>query len=106
LRQHGLVAAFLPTHRLADPATYEELLAAAGFAEIEVYGEQLGHYLQTAEERWADIQAGIEGKPFLTLSPARQEQVRAEHLAELAALATAQGIWVDVPAILAFGRSA
>jgi len=104
LRQYGLAEAALPTHRLADLATCEQLLREAGFTEIEVKREQLGYTLPNAEARWADIVAGIEGKPIMALSATQHEQIKAEHLAELAALSTAQGIWLDVPALFAFGR--
>lgn len=104
MRQYGLTAASLPTHRLADAATCEALLREAGFTQIEVRSEQLGYYLPTPRGRWADIRAGLEGKPLLQLAPAQREQARAEHLAELTALTTAQGIWVDAPALFAVGR--
>ena len=38
------------------------------------------------------------------MTAAQRAQIEAEHLAELEALVTAQGIWVDVPANLAFGQ--
>jgi hypothetical protein len=104
LRHHGLTAAALPTHRLADPATCEALLREAGFPRVEVRSEQLGYFLPTPRDRWADLLAGLEGKPLLQLPPERREQVEAEHLAELAALATPEGIWVDVATLFAFGE--
>jgi len=113
LRRYGLTAASLPTHRLADLSICEQLLLEAGFTDIRAHSEQLGYYLRTAEERWEDIQAGLEGKPLLSLNPSQREQVKAEHLTELAALTTSgsqglpdgsYGIWVDVPAIFAFGQ--
>jgi hypothetical protein len=106
LRLYGLTAISVPNHRLPDVATCQELLCEAGFTKIEVHSEQLGYYLPSAQERWADIAAGLEGKPVLQLAPAQQEQIQAVHFAELAALTTAQGIWVDVPALLAFGQKA
>jgi ubiquinone/menaquinone biosynthesis C-methylase UbiE len=104
LRRYGLTAAALPTHRLADPTICQQLLQEAGFTDVHVRTEQLGDYIRTADERWADIQAGPEGKPWLALDPDQREQARVDHLAELTALATPQGIWVDVPAIFAFAQ--
>ena len=49
--------------------------------------------------RWEEI----EGQPLLQMTPAQREQVKAEHRMEVHALATAQGIWADVPANFAFG---
>ncbi len=104
LRRYGLTAAALPTHRLADPAICQALLTDAGFAQVESRIEQLGYHLPTAEDRWADIDAGMEGQPLLQLPPEQRDQVRTEHLAEVSALATAQGIWVDVSGLFSFGR--
>ena len=42
--------------------------------------------------------------PILKLSVEEREQIKAEHLAELKELVTDKGLWVDVPAIFAFGR--
>ena len=104
LQKHSLKIGSLPIQRLDNAAMCEQLLGEAGFTEIDASVEQLGYYLPTAEERWHDIAAGLEGLPILTLPPAQREQIKAEHLAELKALVTPKGIWVDVPAILAFGR--
>lgn len=104
LGRYGLAAAALPTHRLASPDICEALLREAGFSDVAVQSEQLGYYLPTVQARWADIAAGIEGKPLLELDPTQREQVREEHLAELGAVATSRGWWVDVPALFAFGR--
>jgi ubiquinone/menaquinone biosynthesis C-methylase UbiE len=104
--RRGLRPAPLPTELLSDPSTSQRLLVEAGFDAVEAKIEQLGYYLRTPEERWADIEAGLEGKPLLELDPAGREEIRAQHLTELAALATTEGIWLDVPALFFFGRKA
>jgi ubiquinone/menaquinone biosynthesis C-methylase UbiE len=106
LQRHGLTPAALPTNRLSDRAVCEALLDAAGFTGIEVSEEQLGYPLLSAEERWADIQAGPEGGPLLALGAHEQEQVRNEHLDELRALIANGAGWVDVPTLFAFGARA
>ena len=104
LRQYGVsVPTAVPGERLAAPETCRQLLQAAGFAPIEVQSEQLGYYLQTAEEWWEESWAGINRLPVLQLTPAQRAQFQAEHLAEVQALATDQGIWVDVPVNFAHG---
>jgi hypothetical protein len=40
----------------------------------------------------------------LQLTPEQQAQFKAEHLAEVAALVTVQGLWIDVAANFACGR--
>ena len=104
LQKHGLKIGSLPIHRIPDAAACEKLLRDAGFTQIEVRVEQLGYFLPTIEERWDDIAAGLEGMPILKLSVEEREQIKAEHLAELKELVTDKGLWVDVPAIFAFGR--
>jgi ubiquinone/menaquinone biosynthesis C-methylase UbiE len=103
LGRHGISAPVPPSGRLADPATCERLLLEAGFTGVEVRSEQLGYHLGSAEERWEELAASLEGVLLSRLDPAVGERVKAEHLAELQALATAQGIWVDVAANFAFG---
>ena len=55
----------------------------------------IGYYFRTVEEYWEEISAGRRGLMFLQLPPAQREQFKAEHLAEVQELATAQGIWRD-----------
>ena len=105
LLKHGLKSGSLPFERLDSPEICLQILSNAGFTEIEVHSEQLGYFLRTAEERWAEIMAGIEGMPLSKLTPEQREQIKAEHMAEISALRTSQGFWVDVPALFAFGRS-
>ncbi len=103
LQKHGLKIGSLPIHRIPDLAACEQLLYDAGFTQIEVRVEQLGYYLSTVEERWNEIAAGLEVMPILKLAQDERDQIKAEHLAELKELVTDKGIWVDVPAIFAFG---
>ena len=104
LQKHGVKIGSLPTHRIPDTATCEQLLRDAGFTQIDVRVEQLGYYLPTIDDRWKDIAAGLEGMPLFKLPEEQREQIKAEHLAELKGLMTDKGIWMDVPAIFAFGR--
>ncbi len=94
----------LPVHRIPDVEICEQLLRDAGFTQIDVRVEQLGYYHPTAEDRWQEICAGLEGVPLMSMSPEQREQIHAEHVAELQSLMTSKGIWVDVPPMFAFGR--
>jgi arsenite methyltransferase len=104
LRQYGVS---LPTgsqdHRLAEPETCRRLLHEAGFVQTEVQSEQLGYYFRTVEEYWEESWAGPRRMTVMQLAPAQREQFKAEHLAEVGALATAQGIWRDVAVNFARG---
>ena len=55
------------------------------------------------EEYWAELSASLPWRPVLQLAPAQREQFQAEHLAEVGALATDQGIWMDVATNFARG---
>lgn len=101
--QHGITVGWPPTQRLEDPAVCERLLHDAGFARVDVRSEQVGYHLPSAEDRWREIEASLEGMPLQRLAPEQRAQIKGEHLAELQALATPEGIWVDVPSHFAFG---
>jgi arsenite methyltransferase len=104
LRQYGVSQPTAsPDQRLAEPETCRRLLHEAGFVQTEVQSEQLGYYFRTVEEYWEERWAGQRRMAVLQLAPAQREQFKAEHLAEVRALATAQGIWRDVPVNFARG---
>ena len=104
LRQYGVSS---PTaslaQRLAELETCRQLLHEAGFVQTEVQSEQLGYYFRTVEEYWEESWAGPRRMAVLQLAPAQREQFKAEHLAEVGTLATAQGIWRDVAVNFARG---
>jgi ubiquinone/menaquinone biosynthesis C-methylase UbiE len=103
LQQYGVTTAAFPWQRLADLTTCQHLLHEAGFGQIAVQHEQLGYYLQRVEEWWEESWASPRRLAVLQLTPVQQVQFKAEHLAEVAALATAQGLWIDVAANFACG---
>ena len=73
---------------------------------IAVHTEQLGYYLRDVDEYWEDTVAwnGSWRGRIAQIPPEKLAQFRAEHLAEVSALATDRGIWVDVPCNVALGR--
>ncbi len=96
LRQYGVsVPTASPNQRLEEPVTCRRLLHEAGFVQTEVQSEQLGYYFRTVEEYWEEVWASQRRMDVLQLAPAQREQFKAENLAEVRALATAQGIWRD-----------
>ena len=104
LRQYGVS---LPTPsadlRLAEPETCRQLLHEAGFGQSEVQSEQLGYYFRTVEEYWEERWSSRSRMAILQLAPGQREQFKAEHLAEVGARATDQGIWRDVAVNFARG---
>jgi hypothetical protein len=90
--------------QLNDPESCRDLLHEAGFESIEVRVEQLGYHLQSADEWW-DIAWNSSIRDLVaSLSPSQLAQFKSGHLDEVSTLATARGIWLDVPAIFAVGR--
>ena len=91
--------------RLTDPEQCRMLLESAGLRGIQVTTEQLGYYFATAGEWWEFAWgSGFRG-PLSQLSPSDLERFKADHLVEVAALATDRGIWFDVAVIFATGRA-
>jgi ubiquinone/menaquinone biosynthesis C-methylase UbiE len=104
LRQYGVsVPTASPNLRLAEPETCRRLLHEAGFVQIEVQSEQLGYYFRTVEEYWEEVWASRSRMTLLQMAPVQREQFQAEHLAEVGALATEQGIWREVAVNFARG---
>jgi arsenite methyltransferase len=90
--------------RLTDPALCVSLLNDADFTEVSVETRQVGYYLPNADAWWEVVWGSAFRGPVLQLTPEQRERFRREHLREVAALATADGIYLDVPILLARGR--
>ena len=84
-------------------ATCRQLLHEAGFGPVDVQREHVAYAFRTADEWWAQISTSRSGLALVQLAPAQRVQFQAEHLAEVAALATADGIAVDVAINIARG---
>jgi ubiquinone/menaquinone biosynthesis C-methylase UbiE len=98
LRNYGIVIPAPSRQRLEDPDVSHSLLPNAGLAQIEVRSEQRGYYLPSPEIFWQTQVWSFAFRPrLMSMAPPQLEQFKAEHLAEVAALATPQGIWLDVP---------
>jgi len=95
-----------PSQRLTAPEQCRALLQDAGFSDIEVRTEPLDYYLSDANAYWEDTVCwnGSWRDLISQVPPDQFDQFRAEHLAEVSALATDQGIWVQNPCIFALGR--
>jgi len=80
------------------------LLRDAGLVEVTVEEEQLGYHLRDAQEWW-EVVSHSALRLLVELVPvAQREHLRLEHLAEVAALASADGLWLNVPVLFARGR--
>ena len=108
LEDHGIAPENGPgtdaVQRLADPENGVRLLEQAGFVEVEVMTRQMGYHLADAGQWWEVIwNAGYRGLVD-RLSPAQLARFRPDHLAEVAALAGEEGLWMDVEVHFFRGR--
>jgi arsenite methyltransferase len=90
--------------RLSDPEQCHDLLRTAGFAQVDVRVEQLGYFLDTTDEWWEIVCNSGFRFPVSQLSSAQWAGFKQEHLAEVRAMVTGKGIWLDVPALIAVGQ--
>jgi ubiquinone/menaquinone biosynthesis C-methylase UbiE len=103
LAQYGLPAPPAPSKRVASPEQCRSLFADAGFAEIAVDTKPLGYYLPTPEDWWSLIMGSAFRARIARLPPEQVDDFRRAHLAEVARLATGDGIWLEVSAIITRG---
>ena len=101
----GLKPPVPPAARIGTLEAAQELLTAAGFAELRLEVRSLPLLLTSAEERWVHIVQGLEGLPLRSLPLAEVARLRAEHLAELAPLFAGGPATFAVPLLLAAGRA-
>ena len=96
-----------------EPAPWEQLggheplialLRNAGLADVTVHEMQLGYHLRDPQEWWEVVWNSALRPLVEELPDAQRDRFRVEHLAEVAALATADGLWLDVPVLLARGH--
>lgn len=93
----------LASQRLKNPDTCRELMAEAGLEDIEQSIEQVGYHLRRVDDWWEVVWnsalRGLVGQ----IAPAEREAFRRRHLERVAALQTADGIWMGVEVIVTRG---
>ncbi|GHF53175.1 ubiquinone/menaquinone biosynthesis C-methylase UbiE [Deinococcus metalli] len=103
LGAHGVTPGFPPLGRIPTLDAARELLVAAGLEDVTVTRTDVPYVLADVEQRWGDIEAGLEGQPLSALSPDSRARVEAEHRAELAPLFADGAVTVPLPVIVARG---
>jgi SAM-dependent methyltransferase len=98
------VPAALPWMPYADEPALRALLRQAGFDEVTIRREPSGYHLPDAEAWWevvlhSELRALVEALPHATL-----ESLRVQHLADVAAHATTDGLWLDTGAWIVRGE--
>jgi len=90
--------------RLTEPEKYMSLFREAGLEHVQVFSEQLGYHLASANEWWDIVwNSGFRG-PVSQLPYEALKQFKQEHLEEVSKLATPRGIWLDIASIFAIGQ--
>lgn len=101
----GVVGLQLADADTREPDFCQKLLEQAGFVDVAVQTEQHGFFFASAEQYWQqDVASSISGSSLARLTPDQRAQLKEEHLAEVAALASAEGIWRDAAVNFALGR--
>ena len=79
------------------------LLEGAGLVDVEVVEEQIGYHLATTEDWWELITNSGFRALLDTLPEDAYERFRADHLASMEELRGEDGLWLNVPALIAWG---
>ncbi len=103
LADYGVRKPPMTLKRIASEAGCRELFENAGLTNICVEKKNVGYYLESAEQWWEVVwNAGFRGM-VTQLSAQDQEQFKREHLEEIGALSTDNGIWLDVGVLYTVG---
>ena len=89
--------------RIANEAGCRQLFQQTKLANIAVTQKNVGYYLADADEWWNIVWNAGYRRMVARLSAWDQEQFKQEHLAEIAALKTDKGIWLDVGVLYTVG---
>lgn len=91
--------------RIGTPELLAALCRDAGLAQVNVHQKNVGYYLRDAEEWWDVIwwsgYRGLLGR----LADGDVDRFKTEHLADVRALSTDQGLWLDVPVLFAIAAT-
>jgi ubiquinone/menaquinone biosynthesis C-methylase UbiE len=111
----GAISRFLPEQRnilylsfaLADPKRLEQLLTSAGLRDIRVERETREYIIQSFDDYWEPIEAGIGSIPqaYLTLSEADRRSVRDEVRTRLSGFESQGRLVMNLEMLVASGRA-
>lgn len=89
---------------VATEAGCRSLFDQAGLRNARVIQKNVGYHLPDAGAWWDVIWNAGFRRMICQLSPSDQEHFRKEHLREVAALETPEGLWLDVGVLLTVSR--
>jgi hypothetical protein len=103
-QRYGVAPPEFTWKAISTEETFHALYADAGLGDIRIHRHDIGYFLTDAEEWWRVVwYAGFRGL-VAQLSEADLIRFKQEHLAEIAALQTPQGIPLRVSVLFASGR--
>ena len=89
--------------RIAHEAGCRQLFETAGLADIRIEQKNVGYYLDSQDEWWDIVWNAGFRRLVAQLSQNDQERFKQEHLGEVGALRTNEGIWLDVGVLYTIG---
>lgn len=105
IQRHGVQPPEFSWKTICTENTFAALYARAGLMQVEVQRHDVGYFLPDAEAWWRVVwYAGFRGL-VAQLGEADLATFKREHLAEIAGLATPQGIPLNVKVLIARGRT-
>jgi ubiquinone/menaquinone biosynthesis C-methylase UbiE len=106
LKSYGVAVPPRDSQKMTAREQCESLLRSAALTSIIVEDRDHSYFLRTAEEWWDVVQGTAFCGWLKRLPPGSRDDFRREHLKEIRALATHEGIWLPVRVHYARGRRA
>ena len=103
LANHGVQQPPQTWKRIANEAGCRELFGRAGLTDVRVEERNLGYYLENADEWWYVVWNAGFRRLISQLPEEERERFRRDHLQEVEALRTREGIWLDVGVLFTIG---
>jgi ubiquinone/menaquinone biosynthesis C-methylase UbiE len=106
IQRYGVTPPDLTWRKICTEAQFHALYSSAGLSDVQIHRHDIGYPMHDAEVWWRVIwYAGFRGL-VEQLSEPQLAQFKREHLAEISALRTEQGIPLNITALFASGRVA
>ena len=103
LRDYGVDVPPEGTKRLYTPEQCSTLFEGAGLGNVRVGLEEVGYFLKDAEDWW-DVVWNAGFRRFISQIPEdKKDRFRDEHLNDIQALATPEGVWLKVDVLYTTG---
>jgi hypothetical protein len=90
--------------QIACESGCKDLFRKAGIVDVHVEQKNVGYFLKNELEWWNVIWNAGFRRMISQLKPADLDKYKKEHLQEVAALSTKDGIWLDVEVLYTIGR--